>query len=142
MTGDHGSCRYARFDLSLERWQCQRCETVLGHGSLLQVGLVAGLVPRPKRHDGLRTFGLGDRARLRGRTPAARPKVLPRHRAISLTEGGTTWRGREFYLYCPGPDCGAGQHLRMRDAEDARDDLREQMARQAGRTPPRRRQHL
>jgi hypothetical protein len=85
-------------------WACCQCGARLASCAadgkwplVFEPGLHAR--PHERWHDGVKTYGLSDAARLRGEPV---PKDMT---------GANPLKGREFYVYCLGPGCGAGQHI-------------------------------
>jgi len=86
--------------------RCCACGEQLGTWAARPAGVVIAwmrgdLVRRPVEHDGLRTYGLPDRVRLRGNPRRGTTQSL-----ASVSGTGVT----EVYVYCPNPACGRGQH--------------------------------
>lgn len=111
---NHAECRHAV-------WRdgkafCPHCgEPVAESGhSVYTVSLRGDVGRRPKDHDRLAAYGLGDRARLRGKSPRRQLSVptirggiadgQKRRGIVDLGEGAA-------YLYCPNRACQRGMHV-------------------------------
>jgi hypothetical protein len=95
----HADCLLAAWDG--DEASCPHCHepvASLGRGRHRLV-LRDGLGRRPRRHDQLFAYGLGDRARLRGKTPST-TNATGRRAVVG-----------EVFVYCPNRRCERGMHI-------------------------------
>lgn len=100
---DHAGCRFVRWESG--KAACGSCGEHLADRGRNGLVLRDILVPRPKRHGDLRTYGLRDAARLRGKSATRTSAKHPTREIVLGTIQG------ELYVYCPNLACGRGMHL-------------------------------
>lgn len=107
---NHEECRRAT-------WQdqqavCPVCgEHVAERGSTqYEIALRSDLGRRPRNHDRLAAYGLGNRARVRGKD-ARRPAKVLKFTAANDSRRPFKSVSFEAFVYCPNRACGRGMHV-------------------------------